>query len=396
MFLRQLGSIPVATARDNTTMRLLPVALALACAASGQSILPPSQVSKVAQYFEPHQDEKKLQCEVKPVPAHLNFSFRIQAGYRVRLPMRQYSGPGHALALASKVTPEGRDPIYLLSAIRMPAIPKNKAEWDLGGSFLLGEGRYQVDFLIGDDLNRSCRKSWNVEVKLDARERSLNLGLEPGTVGEISLRRWSAQNPEADVHRVPRLTVFLHAAPLYNRMTRMRGQDRSILLASLVALLESLPARSVRLVAFNLDQQKELFRQDVLTPEAFEPLAQSMNHLQLQTVDLHILQNRTGHISLLSDLVNRELTAKEPSDAVIFLGPTARYFEKFPDLAAEPRASSRFFYIQYKANWDRGQDFPDSIDYAVKKLRGKTLRVHTPDEFAKAIQQINTQLSAER
>jgi hypothetical protein len=377
-------------------MRLLPVALALACTASGQAILPASQIGKVANYFDARPDDKKLGCEIKPIPAQLNFSFRIQAGYHVRLPLKQFSGPGHALAMASRVTPEGHDPIYLLSAIRMPVIPKNRAEWDLGGTFLLGEGRYKVDFLIGDDLNRICRKSWNVEVKLDARERSLNLGLAPGTVGEISLRRWSAQNPEADVHRVPRLTVLLHAAPLYNRMTRMRGQDRAVLLSSLVALLESLPANSVRLVAFNLDQQKELFRQDVLTPESFSPLSQSLNQLQLQTVDLHVLQNRTGHISLLADLVNRELTAKEPSDVVIFLGPTARYFEKFPDLGVEAHASSRFFYIQYKPNWDRGQDFPDSIDYAMKKVHGKTLRVHTPDEFARAIQQINTQLSAER
>jgi hypothetical protein len=380
--------------RDNTIMRLLPVALALACAASGQSILQPSQIPKMAKFFEPRPDEKRLECEVKPVPAQLNFSFRIQSGYRVRLPMKQFLGAGHALALASRVTPEGRDPVYLLTGIRMPIVPKNKVDWDLGGFFLLGEGRYRVDFLIADDTNRVCRKSWNVEVKLDARERSMNLGMAPGVVGEVSLRRWSAQNPETDVHRIPRLTVLLHAAPIITRMTRLRAQDRAILLGSLVALLESLPAHSVRLVVFNLDQQKELFRQNLLTPEAFEPLTQSMNNLQLQLVDFRVLQNREGHISLLADLVNQELSAKDPSDAVIFLGPTARYFDKFPDLVAEARAGSRFFYIQYKPNWDRGQDFPDSIDFAVKKLRGKTIRVHNPDEFAKAIQQIDTQMSA--
>ena len=35
-----------------------------------------------------------------------------------------------------------------------------------------------------------------------------------------------------------------------------------------------------------------------------------------------------------------------------------------------------------------------SIDFAVKKLRGKTFRGHNPDEFAKAIQQIDTQMSS--
>jgi len=377
-------------------MRLVLAAFALACAASGQSLLERSKIPGVLKFFEPSPSDKKLQCEVKPVRPRLNFAFRLQAGYVVRVPMKQYFGPKHYWVLMSKVTPEGGEPVYLANGIRLPNIPKTKVSLDMGGTYLLGEGRYKVDWLLADETNRYCRKSWTVEAKLDANERSMKLGMAPGTVGEVSLRRWSGQDSSADVHRIGRLTVLLHAAPIITRMTRLRAQDRAVLLGSLVALLESLPARSVRLVVFNLDQQKELFRQDVLTPEAYDPVAQSMNNLQLQLVDYKVLMNRRGHLSLLADLVNRELHSAEPSDAVIFLGPTARYYDKFPDALGEerPGGSSRFFYIQYKSIFDRGQDFPDCIDFAMKKLKGKTIRVHTPDEFAKAIQQINGQVSA--
>ena len=163
------------------------------------------------------------------------------------------------------------------------------------------------------------------------------------------------------------------------------------MLSSLASLLETLPARSVRLVVFNLDQQKELFREDALTPQAFDQAADSMNNLQLQLVDYRVLQNRGGHVSLLTDLVNQELQAQEPSDAVIFLGPTARYFDKVPEFNLSATAP-RFFYLQYKPFYGRGADFPDSIEFAIKKVRGKAMLIHTPDEFAKAIKQIEVEM----
>ena len=72
------------------------------------------------------------------------------------------------------------------------------------------------------------------------------------------------------------------------------------MLSSLSSLLETLPAQSVRLVVFNLDQQKELFREDTLTPRAFDRASESLNNLQLQMVDYKVLQNREGHTSVCS------------------------------------------------------------------------------------------------
>ena len=70
---------------------------------------------------------------------------------------------------------------------------------------------------------------------------------------------------------------------------------------------------------------------------------------------------------MLAELVNKELQAKEPSDAVIFLDPTARYFDKVPEFDLSTRAP-RFFYLQFKPFYGRGNDF-DSIEFAVKSPR---------------------------
>lgn len=377
-------------------MRLVLTGIFVSTAGFGQSVLDSARIPFVAKYFDRQAGERPLRCEVHAIPPRLNFSFRFQAGYVVRVPMKQYFGPKHGLVILARVTPEGRTPVVLGTSLKFPDIPKTKAEFDLAGTYLVGEGHYTVDWLLFDDSNRVCRKSWSVEARLASSERGLKLGIAPATVEAVSFRRWSPQDNHADVaHPIRRLTVLLHAAPIVSRMTRLRGTDRATLLGSLATLLESLPAQSVRLVVFNLDQQQELFRQDVLTPDAFDQVAESINGLQLQLVNYRVLRNRRGHVSLLADLVNQELNAREPSDAVIFLGPSTRYFDKLRADEVEPGAGSapRFFYLQYKPYWRSGADFPDSIEFATRKVRGKTMLIHTADEFAKAIKQIQVQVS---
>jgi len=374
-------------------MRPALLALLIASTASAQYVIDPARGAK---FLAAHSGDRELHCEVVPVRARLSFSFRFQTGYIVRMPLKQYAGPGHHWNILMRVTPTaGHEPFYLGSYTRLPNVPKTNAQGEFGGVYQVGEGRYAVDWMLVDDQNRACRKSWKVEAKLDARERGLKLGLAANTVSPLTFRRWSPQNDDGDVHPLDRLTVLLHAAPLYPRSSRFRTQDRLLLVSSLAALLEAMPARSVRVVVFNLDQQKELFRKDDLMPDSFDQVAQSTSNLQLQVVDYRVLQNRRGHISLLADLIKQELEAEQPSDKVIFLGPTSRFYDKVPDAALESHLGSapQFFYFEYKPYFGREADFPDSVAMAIRKVKGKTMLIHSPDEFARAIKEVETRVS---
>ena len=174
----------------------------------------------------------------------------------------------------------------------------------------------------------------------------------------------------------------------------MRAFDREMMLGSLAALLEGLPAESVRLVVFNLDQQKTLFTRDHFRSEQLGQVAQSLNQLQLGTVDYGVLQNRAGHLKLLTEFINAELTQKEIPDAVIFLGPPTRHFDKPDQSEFEERSAGdpQFFYLQYRPYISRRAELPDSIQHAVRRMKGKTMVVHTPGEFANAIRQVETRL----
>jgi hypothetical protein len=123
-----------------------------------------------------------------------------------------------------------------------------------------------------------------------------------------------------------------------------------------------------------------------------------MNQLQLGLVQYEVLQNTHGHLALLAALVNDELAAQEPSDAIILLGPAPPYLDALPKTLFENRqnAGPEFFYLQYRpsvlsarrATPHGGPEFPDSIQSLMKRLHGKTFTVHSPGEFATAIAQI--------
>jgi hypothetical protein len=373
-------------------MRSLAIALLLASTGAAQVIVDPARVGSMVKALERQADERPLRCEVTPIKPSLNFGFRFQAGYVVHVPMNQYSGAGHGWAMLTRVTPEGggQQPVYLGSRVGLPTIPKTKVDIEVGGGYLLGEGRYDVDWALLDDTGRVCRSSWRVDARLGRHERQVNVAMPRDTVADFTLRGRSGRKRGADDAAPIRLTVLLDAAPLVPFRTRLRASDRVILLGLLSSLLERVPVRFVRLVIFNLDQQKTLLRQDAFAPNALGRVAQSLNGAELGRVDYHVLQNPHGHVDFLAGLINQELRAETPSDVVVFLGPETRYGDKVPQAALEePRgAVPQFFNLQFKAYTRAAPSLPDSISRATAKAKGKTIVIRTPADFAKAIEQI--------
>ncbi len=117
-----------------------------------------------------------------------------------------------------------------------------------------------------------------------------------------------------------RLTILLHAAPASPRRLHLRAYDRILLLSSLSALLERAQPTSVRLEVFNFDKQRVIYGSDDFTLKSMGGVAQALNRLELETVDVKTLQNRSGAVDLLASLIGKETASPKPSDAVVFLG----------------------------------------------------------------------------
>jgi hypothetical protein len=367
------------------------LAVLLVGVANAQTLMDPGRLAPAFRSFDAQPDERKLDCGVRPIKPALDFGFRFQSGWILGVPMKQYSGSRHRWSVVTRIVPEEGQPVYLGSTLRLPPVTPATARLEVSGSYLLGEGRYSVQFKLVDESGRVCRSQWKVEARRGRGEDKVRLSMPAATVSDLSRR--PRQQADRDDTTPFRLTVLLHAAPVANRrIQRMTGRDRVTMMGILSSLLDRVPSSSVRMVVFNLDHQTEMLRLNEAGPNPLGRVGQALNELELGTVDFQTLANRKGHVDLLADLINKELAEPEQSDAVVFLGPPARFFDKVPGEAVERSKASAagpgFFYFQYRSPFRRDVVFGDSISSAVSRVGGKFKVIRTPGDFAKAIAEL--------
>jgi len=400
------------------------LAASLCAAANAQRTVAKDNIGYLAARLDPQPGEKSLTCEVQAIHPALNFGFRFQAGYFFGVRLGEFDGRRHRWTALTRIAPEQTDSqdFYLIASGRFPPGPKQtRLRAQAGGSFWLGEGRYKVKWMLQDDLGRVCRKEWHMEARLGHNDRKIKLTVPPNTVAELSWKGFSNQQQSADDPAVSRLTVLLDAAPRRvrrNSPPSLTFADQLQLVGAMAELLHDIPSTSVRLVAFSLDQQKEVFRRDQFRIDDIDQVAEALNSLRLGQVDSSVLRDPGGRVRLLSGIINREISEPDPASMVILLGPEERYGDKIPVEALNnvPAAGPRFFYVQCKpapilptfqefdmsrggGSINNGQSefvpVPSSfsaqsnlIQSAVKRLQGESFVVYTPGQFAKAVERI--------
>lgn len=357
-------------------------------AAPAQTILPPARIARLRPQFTKQPEDKPLACGVRAFKPELDLAFRFGTGYSVSVPLKQFQGPHRQLAMLVRVTPlpDGQ-PVYLGSRVFLPPLPKTNEVMQSGGGFLVGEGRYRVDWMMHDDQDRVCRHSWTLNAELKGSQRAIKAAIPAGSVAEISGRGLPPASNIRDQGAPFRLTVMLQAAPVSPRRATLQPRDRVMLLGTLSTMLNRMPVSWVRLVVFNLDQQRELYRRDDFHLSQISEVSQSINQLNLQKVDFAVLRNRTGDKDFLTALMDGEAESADPSDVVVFLGPYAREAKSAPD--PNPAAASLpFFYFQMRSPFIETPPFPDLVAKAVGRVKGKVIVVKYPADFAAAIAQV--------
>jgi hypothetical protein len=383
--------------------RLLLVSLSLWVLAvppvNGQEPLNPADSERVGRFLDSNRSPDLLHCSIQPRKPTLDFALRFDVGYIVSCSLSRFGGRASRIFVFARVTPAGGKSLSFREAYRLAeatAATKSsnlKQNVQMSGGFAVGEGQYQVEVLVVDqETGRTSRKRWRVRV---ARRRSQGAGpvaLPPGSVIPMGVRPWPIKMDTSG--KGLRVTILLDAAPLNPRNAALRAWDRAFLLGSLSSLLKQIPCASVRLRAFNLDQQREFFRQDQFDDAGFMELAESLRRLELGTVSYRVLQQRQGWLDLLLDYANRELIAADPSDAVIILGPRTRYLAEVPRSKLKERETlnPHFFYFEYFPGYVRGSQLPDALSSLTKRLDGTVYEIFSPGDLARSIQKMLTQV----
>ncbi len=329
-----------------------------------------------------------LKCSVRNYPPKLTFSFSRLTGFVTRVPLSQLDRQGSLLTLRFRVKPEGDGPpVYFQSVYRFPNLPETKKlAWQTSSIFQVGEGSYRVDEVLKDQRGRLCRSHWHVRNKLKESERKV-IAAKPGQV-----LPWYAMRlpPPREFNRRPyRIAILVHAAPLSPVRSTLLNNDSFVLLSVLAGLFENPAFAPQSLTAFNIQEQRVLYRTTHVTESSLQEIFDSMQTLELARVDLRNLQNREGPADLLERLVAGETHSEDPPDAIVFFGPFTYSEAEFPkeetDALREDVPIPVFDLMPGGARYSRS---PDAVAHFTRLLGGKVLGFYDPKGLVTAMETI--------
>ncbi len=352
--------------------------LLLAADAGGQVKLDPAikdSQNAIAAFerINKNTDPNPVPCRVTPLQARMSFSLRFWSGFQASWPVGDYSQKEVRAAVILRVTPRGAGgtPAYFYDALLLgEAVRKARPVVGFSGGFYLGPGVYDVEWLLADTENRTCRSKWTVQAKGGASSTAL----KPGMLESVGLETWRGKTPDAG-STGPRATVFLHAAPVWRgrNFTKLSSFDRMWLLSSLTSLLDLAGFSSVRLVAYDASRKRILMSIDRFNEQAYGRLARVLREENFGVVDYKVIKENQSDTAFLTKLLEADRGQPSPSDVVIFLGPELRPSKKLPPEAVQvaEKLPATFYLALSLMPVKQG----DAVDKVVKAAKGKTYLV---------------------
>jgi hypothetical protein len=319
----------------------------------------------------------------------LGFDLRFHAGYDVNVPLKDISGAENKLTILFRVTPSDHknDPVYFVQHIRVPSIADDaRGDAILGGAFDLGEGNYHVDWLMRDRAERVCSFYWDSEALLPPKDKQIALEMAPGAVRRSQNEQFTEDPPVARAASTGpplNIKVLVNFAPQNFDSAALQPMDTVALVSILRRISREPQFGKFSLVAFNIQEQRVLYRQSSSERIDFPALGQALQSIKLGTVDLKRLAQKHGDTDFLTDLIKQEMGSEDHPDALVFAGPKIMLDAGVPQETLTPIATDvdyPVFYMNYNLN-PQQVPWKDSIGRAVKVFRGTEYTISRPRDL---------------
>jgi hypothetical protein len=336
--------------------------------------------------LESGENRKDLPCTVSPSKPELGFDLRFHSGYDVTLPMRELAGSENMLSILFRVAPAARrdEFMYFTQRIRVPAVPEDaKGDAFLQGFFDVGEGSYHVELLMRDRAERVCSFSWDTEAALPAKEKQIQMELAAGTIAGAEGDQFKSDGEIQRVGDPVSVKILMNFAPQNPGAHAMRPMDTSALVSILRQIDRHPNVGKLSLVAFNMQEQRVIYRQEGANRIDFPSLGKAVRGVTLGTVSVDQLAKKNGETEFLVDLIKSELSVDEKPDAAVFAGPKVM-LDSNPSKEAlqEPASSLNFpiFYMNYNLH-PQQVPWTDAIGRAVKVFKGTEYTITRPRDL---------------
>lgn len=185
----------------NQPSLLVTVAILTAGASPAQTLLSGGMFrlfNSDAAVLESQESRKDLPCVVTPTKPSLGFDLKFHAGYEVSIPLKELAGEGNQLTMIFRVIPEAHadEPILFSQRISVPEIDADaKGDAYLQGTFLVGEGKYHVDWLMRDRGEQVCSSNWQIEASLPSKDKDMALDIAASAILPVDTEPFKEEPP---------------------------------------------------------------------------------------------------------------------------------------------------------------------------------------------------------
>ena len=353
--------------------------------------------------LEQGEPRKDLPCNVNPSKPALGFDLKFHAGYQVTVPLKELAGDENLLNIVFRVSEQDHpdDFVYFTQHLRVPPIEEDaKGDAYLQGAFDVGEGAYHIDWLMRDRTERVCSSSWDAEANLSSRDRSMNLAIEPGAIWR-SGEEFREEPPVQRTGNEPPLNVkvLVNFAPQNSLSAALQPIDTTALVSILRTIARDPRIGKFSVVAFNMQEQKVIYRQDGVNRIDFPALGNALTTLNLGTVDLKRLSDKHGDTDFLTGLVRKEIAPgpQDHPDALVFAGPKILLDANPPEEALKDAGDINFpvFYMNYNLN-PQAVPWKDAISHTVHFFRGYEYTISRPRDLWFAVSEMVSKILKSR
>jgi hypothetical protein len=162
----------------------------------------------------------------------------------------------------------------------------------------------------------------------------------------------------------------------------MQPVDTSALVSILRNISREPRIRKFSVVAFNMNEQRIVYREDNSDQIDFPKLGKALASLKFGMIDYKKLADPHSGTDFLTRLVTTEL-GNNNSDAVVFAGPKVMLDENVPAESLKDLGSVSFpvFYMNYNL-FPQQNPWRDPIGNVVKRLRGSEYTITRPRDLS--------------
>jgi hypothetical protein len=334
--------------------------------------------------------KKDLPCSVTPVKPVLGFDLRFHSGYDIQVPLRELAGAGDLLTIVFRVTSANAkdSPGYFVQRYTVPAIDEDASgDAYLGGGFDIGEGDYHVDWLMRDRVERVCSSNWDITAALSGKDQTIKMPIARDRIEPSDPEFFKEEppvtrlNPDNQLKTPLSVKILINYAPQQGNAAAMQPIDTSALVSILRNIDREPRIRKFSVVAFNMNEQRVVYRQENAEAIDFPRLGKALGSLKFGMVDYRKLADPHSGSDFLTKLVMDELS-NNTADAVIFAGPKVTLTDNVPpdnlkDLAIVPFP---VFYLNYNL-FPTQNPWRDPIGNVVKHLRGYEYTIARPRDL---------------